>query len=290
MKKLKPKILFVDPKYSEFLRSAVSIFDEAGFKVDFCFHWDSLLQKLKDSVRAIDFLIIDLACFQTRNAYFSLVELRERKFAKDQKIILTTNTLVEEILRQKRRELGIVATFNKTRNVEELLYVLTNISYETGENLRQTRRIPAQFLVDYTVKDQTQVLWARNLSRGGIFVQNQTPDPVGTHAHLSFTLPGGKSRLLATARVVRATSGSHIIKQEVFPPGNGLAFTELSPAAARLLTEYTDSEESRIFGDDNGANQSMALEEQVAAAELPQVDKRPEGQCISGRTPNHQMK
>ena len=274
MSRLRLKILIVDREDSEFLRSAVSIFDEAGFKVDSCSDWDCLLRKLKCSVRAIDFLIIDLACFQIRNAYLSLVELREREYLKDQKIILTTNTLVEEILRQKRRELGIVATFNKTRNVEELLYVLTNIIFSTGENLRRTRRIPAQFLVQYTVNDQTKVLWARNLSRGGIFVQNQSPDPVGTFAHLSFTLPGGESRLLVRARVARSTSGSHITEQGVFPPGNGLEFTEISEPAARLLKEYTDSEEFRIFGIEDGTDHPVALEQHVATAYLLKAELR----------------
>ena len=277
MGQLSIRILVVDREDSEFLRSAVSIFDEAGFNVDFCSDWDSLQRKLKYSVRPIDFLIIDLACFQTRDAYLSLMELREREYSKDQKIILTTNIQVEVILRRKRRELGIVATFNKTRNVEELLCVLTNIIVPTGENVRRTRRIPARFLVHYTVNDNTKVLCARNLSRAGIFVQNHSPDPVGTLVQLSFTLPGRESRLLVRARVARATSGAHITKQEAFPPGNGLEFTEISDADACSLKEYTDHEEFRIFGIEDGANRPVALEEPADPADLPKAELRQEG-------------
>jgi Tfp pilus assembly protein PilZ len=140
------------------------------------------------------------------------------------------------------------------------------------------------------VNAHTQVLWARNLSRGGIFVQNQRPDSVGTHAHLSFTFPGGKSRLLVRAKVARATSGSHITEQEVFPPGNGLEFTEISEADARLLKEYTVSEESRIFGVEDGVDQPVRSEESVTSAYLPKVEQRLEGQGRSSSTPYHQMK
>ena len=268
MSQLILSILLVDRKDSEFLRSAVRIFDEAGFNVDFCSDWDSLQRKLKFSVRAIDFLLIDLACFQTRDAYLSLVELRERARSKDQKIILTTNTLVEEILRRKRRELGIVATFNKTRNIEELFCILTNSIFPTGRNQRRIRRIPARFLVHYTVNGMTEVFCARNLSRAGIFVQKHNPDPVGTLVQLSFILPGQESIFLVRARVARASSGSYFSKQEAFPPGNGLEFTEISEADAHSLKEYTDCEELRIFGCEEGANQPVALEEHGAPADL----------------------
>ena len=268
MSQLSLKILLVDRKDSEFLRSAVSLFNEAGFNVDFCSDWDSLQRDLKSSVRAKDFLIIDLACLQPRDAYLSLVDLRARTHSGDQKIILTINTLLEETLRRKRRELGIVATFNKARNVEELLYILTNIFFQTGENMRRTRRIPARFLVHYTVSDKTQVLCARDLSRAGIFIEKHSPDPVGTLVQLSFTLPRRESGFLVTARVARATSGSHFSKQEAFPPGNGLEFTEISDIDARWLKEYTDREELRIFGTEDGANQSVALDEYVDPAKL----------------------
>ena len=254
MSQLRFKILVVDGEDSEFLRSAVSIFDEAGFNVDFCSDWDSMQRKLKHSVRATDFLIIDLTCFRDRDGYLLLTELRGKEYSKDLKIILTTDSLVEELLLQTRRELGIVATFNKTRNVEELLYVLTNILPPGGENLRRSRRIPARFLVHYAINGKSKVLCARNLSQAGIFVQNHTPDPVGTLVELSFTLPGSTSKLTVKARVARASAGSRVAKQEAFPAGNGLEFTGISEAGARLLREYVKHEELRIFGSEEGAS------------------------------------
>ena len=147
MSQLRLKILVVDHEDSEILRSLVSIFDEGGFNVDFCSDWDSMQRKLKNSVRATDFLIIDLAGFRDRDGYLLLTELKGKEYTKDLKIILITDSPVEELLLRTRRELGIVATFNKTRPAEELLYVLTNILPPSGEYLRRSRRIPARFFV-----------------------------------------------------------------------------------------------------------------------------------------------
>ena len=259
MSQLRLKILIVDGEDSDFLHSAVCLFDEAGFNVDFCSEWDSMQRKLRHSVRPTDFLIVDLACFRERDRYLLLTELRGKEYSKDLKIILTTDSLVEELLLQTRRELGIVATFNKTRNVEELLYVLTNILPPAGENLRRSRRVPARFLVHYAVNGKAKVLCARNLSRAGLFVQNCTPDPVGTLVELSFTLPGRTSKLILKARVARETAGSLITKQEAFPAGNGLEFVEVSEADARLLKEHMNQEELRIFGPEEGANPPQVL-------------------------------
>jgi len=263
---LRLKILVVDHEDSEFLRASVSIFDEVGFNVDFCSDWDSMLRKLKHSVRATDFLIIDLACFQDRNSYLLLMGLREKEYTKDLKIILTTETLVEEELLRARRELGIVGSFNKTRHVEELLYVITNILPPSGENLRRSRRIPARFLAHSTMNGKTKVLCARNLSRDGIFVENHTPDPVGTMVELSFALPGRNSKLTVKARVARATVGSHVTKQEVFPAGNGFEFVEVSDVDARSLKEYVEHEELRIFGSEARTNAARESKVHLDAA------------------------
>jgi hypothetical protein len=256
---LRLKILVIDREDSEFLRSAVSIFDGAGFNVDFCSDWDSMQRKLKHSVRATDFLIIDLTCFQDRDSYLLLTELRGKEYLKDLKIILTTDSLVEELLLRTRRELGIVGTFNKSRDVEELLYVVTNIVPPTGENIRRSRRVPVRFLVHYAMNNKTKVLCARNLSRDGLFVQNCPPDSVGTLVELSFNLPGKPRKLNLKARVARATVGSQVTNQEVFPAGNGLEFVEVPEADAAVLKEFMKHEELRIFGSEKGTEPLLLL-------------------------------
>ena len=277
MSELRLKILVVDHEDSEFLRSSVSLFDEAGFNVDFCSDWDAMQRKLKHSVRTTDILIIDLTCFRDRDSYLLLMELRGKEYTKDLKIILTTDTVVEELLLRTRRELGIVASFNKKRHVEELLYVLTNILPPSGENLRRSRRIPARFLVHSTVEGKTKVLCARNLSRGGIFVENHIPDPVGTAVELSFTLPGRSSELVIKARVARATAGSHITKQEVFPAGNGFEFVDVSDVDDGLLKEYLEHEELRIFGPDEEPNSLQESKDPVNTGCISEADLTQQG-------------
>lgn len=277
MSPLRLKILVVDREDSEFLRSSVSIFDEAGFNVDFCSDWDSMQRKLKYSVRATDFLIIDLNCFQDRDSYLLLMELRRKEYTKDLKIILTTDMLVAELLLRTRRELGIIASFNKTRHVEELLYVLTNALPPSGENLRRSRRIPARFLVHSSMNGKSKALFARNLSRDGIFVENHTLDPVGTMVELSFALPGRDSRIVVKARVARSTIGSHSTKQEVFPAGNGFEFVEISDVDARCLKEYVEHEELRIFWPGEVVALSQKSKNHIDATRTSKVELREQG-------------
>jgi hypothetical protein len=107
-----------------------------------------------------------------------------------------------------------------------------------------------KFLVDYAVGSNRQLCYANNLGLGGIFVCNPQPDPVNTLAQLSFTLPGNAVPLKAEAKVVRAVqqvSEVGTLHYQTFPPGNGLVFLEMSAEHQRLLKEYCDEEETRIF-------------------------------------------
>jgi hypothetical protein len=271
---LRLKILVVDHKNSEFLQSAINLLDKVGFEVDYCFDKDSMYKKLKSSIGPTDFLVIDLSCIQEADGYFTLTELKEKEFAKDLRIVLCTQTLVEEKLRATRQKLGIVATFNKVRCIEELLCIITNIISPTGKKLRRSRRIPTRFLVDYTAHGRTKSLRARNLSREGIFVENQPLDPIGLPVELSFQLPGQESKIVVGAKVARLTQGSDSTKQDLFPAGNGLEFTEISEADACCLKKYLDSEEARIFGpEEEGDDSYHPLKAEIDLGPFPDRDQ-----------------
>jgi hypothetical protein len=67
---------------------------------------------------------------------------------------------------------------------------------------------------------------------------------------LAFTLPGKEVTLKAEAKVVRVVqhaSEAGPLHSQTFPPGNGLVFVEMSADHQRLLKEFCDEEETRIF-------------------------------------------
>ena len=247
---MKSKILVVEQE-GLYLRCLIDILGEVGFNVDSCCDEEASYRKLKNSVRPVDLLIIDLECIQQVDRFGFLKILREREFCKSTNVIITTDSLIDEPLSEVQNELAICACFNKARPPEDLVYIVTDILPPGGQNLRQFRRIPARFLVNYGVGNETQLHYAANVSRGGIFIRNAQPDPVGTIVHLAFNLPGGSSTLRARSEVVRIVqnvSDVSSLRYETFPPGNGLVFLEMAEEHRRLLKEFLDQEETRIFG------------------------------------------
>lgn len=86
---------------------------------------------------------------------------------------------------------------------------------------------------------------ARNLSRGGMFIESGWLPPAETEVHLDFRLPEGSSPLSPTARLVwrrlRPVDGA---------PGMGVRFLALDGAAARHLDAFVhergDGERDRL--------------------------------------------
>ena len=81
----------------------------------------------------------------------------------------------------------------------------------------------------------TEALWgtARNLSRGGIFVEVPCSMPPRTEVSLEFALPDGAAPLAPTAQVIwrRLAAGGNA-------EGMGLQFLALDRESARRIDEY----------------------------------------------------
>jgi CheY-like chemotaxis protein len=248
---IKLKILVVDQQDSYYLRTLVDLLNDGGFNVDFSSDPETTYRKLKNSVRPVDLLIIDLGCIQNTDGFVFLKVLKEQEFCQSLKIIITTDSLLDPRLSSAQRELGIYAFFNKARSFEELFYIVADIVPRGGQDLRKSRRVPVRFLVSYVVNEKVQFYYASNLSHGGIFIGKSQTDPVGTTVQLSFNLPGNSTTLEAKAKVVRVLRypmNVSSVRYETFPPGNGLVFSEMSEDHRIILKEFVDREESRIFG------------------------------------------
>jgi CheY-like chemotaxis protein len=270
---MKLKILVVEQE-SHYLRCLIGLLVEVGFNVDSCCDGEATYRKLKNSVRPVDLLIIDLECIQEVDRFGFLKILKEREFCKNTKLIITTNSLIDERLDQVQKELAIGACFNKARPLEELVCIVTDILPPGGQNLREFRRILARVLVKCAVGDLTQLHYSANVSQGGIFIRNAQPEPVGTIVHLAFNLPGSSFTLRAKAKVARivqnAPDGSSL-RYETFPTGNGLVFLEMTEEHRSMLNEFLDQAESRIFG---SANESAKM---TNAEDYSRLGKRQPG-------------
>ena len=70
-----------------------------------------------------------------------------------------------------------------------------------------------------------------NISRGGIYLENTIPHPVGTRVTLRFSLPGDEAKLEVRAEVAAAIAG-----EEEF--GMGLKFLELGDGDSERIQQY----------------------------------------------------
>jgi CheY-like chemotaxis protein len=250
LSQVKIKILVVD-KQDIYTQALIELLTEGGYNVDFCTDPDTAYRKLKTSVRPFGLLIIDLDFLQETEGYLFLKALSREELYNDLKVIITTSALMDERLSQSEKELNICAYFNKARIIEEFFLIVTDIIPPSGKDLRYFRRIPARVLVSYVVNGTTRLHYATNLSHSGIFIQNSQPDPVGTIARLSFNLPGSPLTLVATAKVMRIVQYDapvSSLRTQNFPPGNGMAFLEISEEHKSILQTFLDREEIRIFG------------------------------------------
>ena len=72
-----------------------------------------------------------------------------------------------------------------------------------GIERRKTPRSDLLVRVNYTAVDSLFSELARNINEGGIFIESEAPQPVGTTVELEFKLPGTDEPLDVIGRVVR---------------------------------------------------------------------------------------
>lgn len=85
---------------------------------------------------------------------------------------------------------------------------------------------------------------ARNLSRGGMFVQAAEPPPASTELEVRFSLPDSKSELSPTAVVVWRRDPA-----QGAAPGVGLQFLRLDREGAARIDDFVYQNSSGLWGD-----------------------------------------
>jgi uncharacterized protein (TIGR02266 family) len=100
---------------------------------------------------------------------------------------------------------------------------------------RQSERVDLEFEVEVNHDSHFYAGLSRDISEGGLFVATYHYIPVGTPLRLSLELPDGE-RLEARGEV-------RWVREVVFgdlPPGIGVAFTHLSPAARERIARMCE--------------------------------------------------
>ena len=108
----------------------------------------------------------------------------------------------------------------------------------TGNNNVDRRchpRHPLSLLIEYEVKDTFKADYITDISGGGLFIQTQSPLPVGTEMELKIAFPKIPKLIEIKGVVVRINEDPTGDK----PPGMGIRFIGLSDEDVRFIDKLT---------------------------------------------------
>ena len=105
-----------------------------------------------------------------------------------------------------------------------------------GENKRKHKRAHIRLKVEYRGKKFWQMVEARDLSLGGMFIVTDKVEPAQTKIEIMFEL-GKENKKTVQAQGVVAWNRPQPIKnengEEVQPAGMGIMFTKITPAISK---------------------------------------------------------
>ena len=89
--------------------------------------------------------------------------------------------------------------------------------------------------VNYQTVDSLFSEFARNINDGGIFVETETPQPIGTKVELEFKLPGAEQPVEVFGNVVRSISVDLVDSDGT--PGMAIEFENLDSDVRQRINE-----------------------------------------------------
>lgn len=95
---------------------------------------------------------------------------------------------------------------------------------------RSGARVPVEMWVEDVTNGDLVFRRAGNLSRGGLYLDQTIPMPVGSKVQLRFTLPGDASPVLVTGEIVSINAKATL--------GMGVKFVELDAEIQRRIDVY----------------------------------------------------
>ena len=104
-----------------------------------------------------------------------------------------------------------------------------------GIERRSSPRADFVVRVNYQTVDSLFSEFARNINDGGIFVETDTPQPIGTNVELEFKLPGADRPIEVIGNVVRSVSTDQVGSDGVV--GMGIEFENLNSDVRQKINE-----------------------------------------------------
>ncbi len=101
-----------------------------------------------------------------------------------------------------------------------------------GIERRSSPRTDLIVQVNYQTVDDLFSEFARNINEGGIFIETETPQPIGTRVQLEFKLPGADQPIEVIGRVVREEQGG-----SSGVAGIGIEFENLDSEVCQQINE-----------------------------------------------------
>ena len=111
----------------------------------------------------------------------------------------------------------------------------SNWSWTQGGVRRASPRADIVVRVNYQNVDSLFSEFARNINDGGIFVETDTPQPIGTNVELEFKLPGADQPIKVVGNVVRSVSADQ--GESDAAAGMGIEFENLDSEVRQQINE-----------------------------------------------------
>jgi len=109
-----------------------------------------------------------------------------------------------------------------------------------GADRRRFERADVVVEIEYSTVDELFSEFTRDINEGGVFIETDNPQAVGTTVDLQFLLPGSSDPIKAAAQIVRLSDGSG-----GEPVGMAVEFDSLPTDARKRINELIRSMRSR---------------------------------------------
>lgn len=114
-------------------------------------------------------------------------------------------------------------------------------SGQGGDERRRSERADLVVRIEYSTVDDLFSEFTRDINEGGVFIETDTPQDLGSTIHLQFHLPGSDDPVKATGTVVRRNDGS-----EPGQLGMGVEFENLSSETRARINDLIRSMRSHL--------------------------------------------
>jgi uncharacterized protein (TIGR02266 family) len=98
---------------------------------------------------------------------------------------------------------------------------------DEASDRRRTQRTELIVRVDYSTIDEIFSEFTRDINEGGLFIETDKPQALGTEVSMHFNLPGNADSIRTVGTVVRVHDG-----EGGTPQGMGIEFDDLSREAS----------------------------------------------------------